>query len=202
MNYRTQLFDISDILDPILREIATLDNALTRDSDWTRTIPSTGLKKGTSTIFPNNARCAGERKPTVSPYEINSILANHAKGAFTVVWADGTHTMIHLQEGDVWDNEKALAMCFVKKLMGNTGKFNEIFTEVMPSRLKEIPSKKKENTVADCARATTTSFSSRCETIIPNTPKTGPVQLVMTIDRTDLNEDEGEDDSFTCDFQC
>lgn len=34
-------------------------------------------------------------KKSVSPFEIRSVLSNHKKNAFTVVWADGTHTTIH-----------------------------------------------------------------------------------------------------------
>ena len=71
-------------------------------------------------------------------FDIQSITANHKKNAFTVVWADGSHTIIHLQPGDVWDDEKALAMCFVKHMMGDTGSFNDIFTEDMPAKIKYI----------------------------------------------------------------
>jgi hypothetical protein len=78
-------------------------------------------------------------------FGIRTILANHKKNAFTVVWEDGESTVIHLQEGDEWDDEKALAMCFVKKLFGNKGSFNYIFTETLPSKLKVIP--KEEETI-------------------------------------------------------
>lgn len=84
-----------------------------------------------------------EKKPS-NPYAFRSILANHEKKAFTVAWADGTYTVIHLQPGDNWDDEKALAMCFVKKMMGNKGSFNDIFTQELPSKLKVI-SKKEES---------------------------------------------------------
>lgn len=82
-------------------------------------------------------------------YEIQSILANKAKGVFTVVWTDGTHTKITIQPGDTWDDEKALAMCFVKKLMGNKGNFNDIFTQELPAKLKTIdaPAPTKEECV-------------------------------------------------------
>ena len=71
-------------------------------------------------------------------FDIQSITANHKKNAFTVVWGDGSHTMIHLQPGDIWDDEKALAMCFVKHMMGDTGSFNDIFTKEMPAKIKHI----------------------------------------------------------------
>ena len=77
-------------------------------------------------------------------FGIHTILANHKKNAFTVVWEDGESTVIHLQEGDEWDDEKALAMCFVKKLFGNKGSFNYIFTETLPSKLKVIPKEEKK----------------------------------------------------------
>jgi hypothetical protein len=71
-------------------------------------------------------------------YQIQSITANHKKNAFTVVWGDGSHTIIHLQPGDIWDDEKALAMCFVKHMMGDKGNFNDIFTEELPAKIKHI----------------------------------------------------------------
>lgn len=84
-------------------------------------------------------------KPSVkdNKYEIQSILANKNKGVFTVVWKDNTHTSIHLQDGDTWDDEKALAMCFVKKMKGNKGNFNDIFTIEMPAKLKTIEKKEE-----------------------------------------------------------
>lgn len=90
----------------------------------------------------------GEYKSTPICFDIQSITANHKKNAFTVVWGDGSHTIIHLQKGDVWDDEKALAMCFVKHLFGDKSDFNDIFTEELPSKLKEI-SKKDEPVKAD-----------------------------------------------------
>ena len=71
-------------------------------------------------------------------FNIQSITANHKKNAFTVVWGDGSHTIVHLQPGDVWDDEKALAMCFIKHMMGDTGSFNDIFTTEMPAKIKHI----------------------------------------------------------------
>ena len=94
-------------------------------------------------------------------YEIQSILANKAKGVFTVVWTDGTHTKITIQPGDTWDDEKALAMCFVKKLMGNKGNFNDIFTQELPAKLKTIdaPAPTKE----ECVKAPADSNKEKAE---------------------------------------
>ena len=87
----------------------------------------------------NDVKYDGEKKHKAPIcFDIQSITANHKKNAFTVVWADGSHTIVHLQPGDVWDDEKALAMCFVKHMMGDTGSFNDIFTEEMPAKIKHI----------------------------------------------------------------
>ena len=86
------------------------------------------IKKGTIGKYDSTPIC----------FDIQSITANHKKNAFTVVWGDGSHTIIHLQKGDVWDDEKALAMCFVKHMMGDKGSFNDIFTEDMPKKIKHI----------------------------------------------------------------
>ena len=79
----------------------------------------------------------GKREAPIC-FDIQSITANHKKNAFTVVWGDGSRTMIHLQPGDVWDDEKALAMCFVKHMMGDTSSFNDTFTKDMPAKIKHI----------------------------------------------------------------
>lgn len=41
------------------------------------------------------------------------------------IWKDGTKTIIHCQEGDTFDKEKAIALCYMKKALGNRGSFNE-----------------------------------------------------------------------------
>lgn len=83
-------------------------------------------------------------------FDIQAITANHKKNAFTVVWSDGSHTIIHLQKGDVWDDEKALAMCFVKHMMGDTGSFNDIFTTEMPAKIKRIGKVEPVEEKKDC----------------------------------------------------
>jgi hypothetical protein len=78
-------------------------------------------------------------KPVPGPFEIQSVLSNRKKNAFTVVWADGTSTVVHCQPGDDWDDEKALAMCFTKKALGNKGDFNDKFNDALDNKMKIIP---------------------------------------------------------------
>lgn len=77
-------------------------------------------------------------KPTVYPFEIKAVQSNRAKNVFTVAWKDGTVTSVHCQPGDDWDDEKALAMCFTKKALGNKGNFNDKFNDAL-AHMKTIP---------------------------------------------------------------
>jgi hypothetical protein len=88
-------------------------------------------------------------KPTPGPFEIQSVLSNRKKNAFTVVWADGTSTVVHCQPGDDWDDEKALAMCFTKKALGNKGNFNNKFNDALDNKMKVIPAPEKHECKCD-----------------------------------------------------
>jgi hypothetical protein len=93
----------------------------------------------------NEVKCDNEEKCEAPIcFDIQSITANHKKNAFTVVWGDGSHTIVHLQKGDVWDDEKALAMCFTKKALGNKGNFNDKFNDVLDNKMKVIPAEKAD----------------------------------------------------------
>lgn len=47
--------------------------------------------------------------------------------ATIVLWSDGTKTVVKVQEGEMFDPEKGLAMAISKKALGNEGNYyNEI----------------------------------------------------------------------------
>lgn len=102
-------------------------------------------------------------KNPVSPFEIQSVLSNRKKNAFTVVWADGTHTTVHCQSGDEWDDEKALAMCFTKKALGNKGNFNDKFNDALDNKMKTIhtPESAKKVILSKEEGASSISFTHR-----------------------------------------
>ena len=58
-------------------------------------------------------------KPTNPP--ISKVVFNPP--ATIVFWKDGSKTVVKCQDGDVFDPEKGLAMAFMKKAYGNTGKY-------------------------------------------------------------------------------
>ena len=92
-------------------------------------------QKEEETKMKNDAKPA----PVYGPFAIRSVLSNRKKNAFSVVWMDGTTTVVHCQAGDDWDDEKALAMCFTKKALGNKGNFNDKFNDALDNKMKVIP---------------------------------------------------------------
>ena len=81
----------------------------------------------------NNAtiRSRAIPKPTNYLPEIKNVKFN---GPATIVfWADGTKTVVKCQDGDDYSKEVGLAMCIVKKVFGNTSKYNDIFKKWCPS---------------------------------------------------------------------
>ena len=49
--------------------------------------------------------------------------------ATTILWKDGTKTTVKCQEGDEWAPDVGIAMCYLKKMLGNKGNYNKIFRE-------------------------------------------------------------------------
>ena len=49
--------------------------------------------------------------------------------ATTILWKDGTKTTVKCQNGDEWTPDVGIAMCYLKKMLGNKGNFNNIFRE-------------------------------------------------------------------------
>ena len=47
-----------------------------------------------------------------------------------VIWANGEKTIVKAQDGEPYDKEKGLAMCFAKYFLGNTCRYFDFFKEV------------------------------------------------------------------------
>lgn len=62
--------------------------------------------------------------------------------ATTILWKDGTKTTVKCSSEDVWDDDVGIAMCYLKKMLGNKGNFNNIFREAM--KVAEVQTKKEE----------------------------------------------------------
>lgn len=62
----------------------------------------------------------------ISPgYRIKKVIFNEP--ATIVFWEDGTKTVVKCGPNDIFDPEKGIAMCFVKKIYGNKGRYNNAF---------------------------------------------------------------------------
>lgn len=65
------------------------------------------------------------------PHPYHKIYVNNKKKAITVVWRDGSHTVVKCQDGDDFDIEKGIAMCFMKWVFNNRGCYNEAFKDTI-----------------------------------------------------------------------
>jgi hypothetical protein len=52
--------------------------------------------------------------------------------ATIVFWKDGTKTTVKCDEKDIPDKSKAIALCFMKKMFGNTSEFNTVLRTYVP----------------------------------------------------------------------
>lgn len=57
--------------------------------------------------------------------------------ATIVVWDDGTKTVVKCGDRDVYDPEKGIALCFMKKMLGNTGRYYETIKKALAEYEKE-----------------------------------------------------------------
>ena len=51
-----------------------------------------------------------------------------------VLWEDGSKTIVKRDERDTYDPEKALAMAFAKKALGNKGNYYNVFKKWIPEK--------------------------------------------------------------------
>lgn len=64
----------------------------------------------------------------IRPYfKIKKVIFNNP--ATIVYWEDGTKTVVKCGKDDTFDAEKGLALCFMKKALGNKGNFNNTIKE-------------------------------------------------------------------------
>lgn len=74
--------------------------------------------------------------------------------ATTILWTDGTKTTVKCSDEDVWENEVGIAMCYLKKLLGNKGNYNNIFREAMKVAVVAEPKVATASTINNSAYVT------------------------------------------------
>lgn len=66
-------------------------------------------------------------------FNVKKVITNAP--ATIIYWADGTKTVVKCQEGDVYNPETGIAMCFMKHALGDSSRmFNDALAECMEMR--------------------------------------------------------------------
>lgn len=69
----------------------------------------------------------------VRPYfNIKKVIFN--KPATIVYWEDGTKTVVKCGKDDTYSEETGLALCFMKKALGNKGNYNNTFKKCIKEK--------------------------------------------------------------------
>ena len=68
-------------------------------------------------------------------FEIKKVIFNDP--ATIVYWTDGSKTVVKVQDGDSFDQEKGLAMAFAKKALGNKGAYCNTFKKWTTQKTEE-----------------------------------------------------------------
>ena len=58
---------------------------------------------------------------------IENIYLNEDKGTVVIKWVDGTKTKVKCQDNELFDAEKGIALCFMKRAFFNRGCYNDVF---------------------------------------------------------------------------
>lgn len=74
-------------------------------------------------------RINDELEPSLIAYAQKVIFNDPAT---IIIWADGTKTVVKVQNGEKYDPEKGMALCCAKKLLGNKSNFNNEFKKWLP----------------------------------------------------------------------
>ena len=104
-----------------------VDNSTTYDNFVTIQDIKGGHDKRLRTI--TDARLIkGPRKPDKL---YKNIYVNKAKRTICVVWRDGSRTIMKPHPDDEWDEEKGIALCFMKRVFNNRGCYYDTFRDVI-----------------------------------------------------------------------
>ena len=121
--YRTQLNLIKGGVYNIVADNRTrYDNPITviEDNVYTKELPL-----GISVREITSAKIVeAPPKPTGG---IENIFLNKEKGTVVIRWVDGTKTKVKCQDGEDFDAEKGIALCFMKRAFHNRGCYNDVF---------------------------------------------------------------------------
>ena len=74
------------------------------------------------------------KSSTKKDSRIEKVIFNKEKRTTVVIWKDGIKTIIKCHKDDIWDEEKAIALCYMKRMLGNRSYFNEVLEKYCENR--------------------------------------------------------------------
>lgn len=80
-------------------------------------------------------------------FEVKMVFFNKEKKTTTVRWADNSVTTVRCSQEDVFNEMTGIAMCFMKKATGGSGRFNKILKKWTNNAIYSIKRKKKKEWV-------------------------------------------------------
>ena len=102
-------------------------NELYRSNKKTKNELYRSNKKTKNELYRSNKKTKNELYRS-NKKEIKRVIFNEP---YTIViWANGEKTIVKAQDGEPYDKEKGLAMCFAKYALGNTCRYFDFFKEV------------------------------------------------------------------------
>ena len=121
--YRTQLDLIKGgVYDIVADNRTRYDNPITviEDNVYTKELPlGVSIREITSAKI-----VEAPPKPNGG---IENIFLNEEKGTVVIRWVDGIKTKVKCQDGEDFDAEKGIALCFMKRAFFNRGCYNDVF---------------------------------------------------------------------------
>lgn len=115
--------DVKDLIKTPFIEVEPLETKYTYTTTYDPfTAEFCGSYKVVDMIM-NNIRNDLKYQMDIKPYfNIKKVIFNNP--ATIVYWEDGTKTVVKCGKDDTFDAEKGLALCFMKKALGNKGNYN------------------------------------------------------------------------------
>ena len=132
MKVRVEQFEMTQ--NPVCREVEVVLRGRMQDADEAHSIYNSAMLRREVQLFSadfdrkQTSLCLDWFRDKREDLNIEKVIFNEP--ATIVYWADGTKTVVKCQEHDVFDKEKGLALCYMKKITGNkSGNFNKTLKE-------------------------------------------------------------------------
>lgn len=76
------------------------------------------------------------RLPKKKDSGVDKVIFNYKKDTSVVLWKDGAKTILKLSNKDTWDEEKVIALHYMKKFFDGRGYYNDIIKELVKNAEK------------------------------------------------------------------